>query len=87
MHTRADLIRYDIRKDRHGWTVYDVRTGRTAIIDEVLQVGLDMDEADTIADALSAGADDARAPLAAWAGWGALPAGLTSARSARSRQP
>ncbi|WP_018263671.1 hypothetical protein [Methylobacterium sp. WSM2598] len=53
---RADLIRYDIRRDRHGWTVYDVRTGETAVIDGVLQVGLDMDEADAVADALSADA-------------------------------
>ncbi|MFE1602576.1 hypothetical protein [Methylobacterium sp. ID0610] len=54
MDTKADLIRYDIRRDRFGWTVYDVRTGQTAVIDGVLQIGLDMDEADAIADALSA---------------------------------
>ncbi|WP_245524460.1 hypothetical protein [Methylobacterium nonmethylotrophicum] len=52
--TRADLIRYDIRRDRDGWTVYDVRSGEIAVIDGVLQVGLDMDEADAVADALSA---------------------------------
>ncbi|MGE7415186.1 hypothetical protein [Methylobacterium tarhaniae] len=50
---RAELIRYDIRRDRAGWTVYDVRSGAIAVIDEVLQVGLDMDEADAVADALS----------------------------------
>lgn len=48
-----DVIRYDIRRDRGGWTVYDVRSGAIAVIDEVLQVGLDMDEADAVADALS----------------------------------
>ena len=51
---RAELIRYDIRRDRAGWTVYDVRSGEIAVINDVLQVGLDMDEADAIADALSA---------------------------------
>ncbi len=63
MNAKADLIRYDIRRDRRGWTVYDVRTGLTAIIEGVLQVGLDMDEADAIADALSADGD-LPAPLA-----------------------
>jgi hypothetical protein len=46
-------LRYDIRRDRAGWTVYDVRSGAIAVIDEVLQVGLDLDEADAVADALS----------------------------------
>ncbi|NGM33381.1 hypothetical protein G4G93_05440 [Methylobacterium sp. DB0501] len=45
-------IRYDIRRDRDGWTVYDVRSGAIAVIDDVLQVGLAMDEADAVADAL-----------------------------------
>ncbi|AWB24693.1 hypothetical protein DA075_05100 [Methylobacterium currus] len=53
LSARAELIRYDIRRDRAGWTVYDVRSGAIAVIDEVLQVGLDMDEADAVADALS----------------------------------
>ncbi|GJD60719.1 hypothetical protein [Methylobacterium frigidaeris] len=53
MSPHADLIRYDIRRDRAGWTVYDVRSGAIAVIDGVLQVGLDMDEADAVADALS----------------------------------
>ncbi|MGX7705865.1 hypothetical protein [Methylobacterium sp. Gmos1] len=48
-----DVVRYDIRRDRAGWTVYDVRSGAIAVIDEVLQVGLEMDEADAVADALS----------------------------------
>ncbi|KMO37332.1 hypothetical protein VQ02_13610 [Methylobacterium variabile] len=60
---RAELIRYDIRRDRAGWTVYDVRSGEIAVINDVLQVGLDMDEADAIADALSADM-----PLAALSG-------------------
>ncbi|SFU87823.1 hypothetical protein SAMN02799631_02839 [Methylobacterium sp. 174MFSha1.1] len=57
-----DVVRYDIRRDRAGWTVYDVRSGAIAVIDEVLQVGLAMDEADAVADALST--DLPSAPLA-----------------------
>ncbi len=62
MSAHDDLIRYDIRRDRAGWTVYDVRSGAIAVIDEVLQVGLDMDEADAVADALST--EPSSAPLA-----------------------
>ncbi len=67
--------RYDIRRDRDGWTVYDVRSGAIAVIDDVLQVGLAMEEADAVADALSA-----ECPSAALAGlmprfaWFQLPA-------------
>ena len=46
-------LRYDIRRNRDGWTVYDVRSGAIAVIDDVLQVGLAMDEADAVADMLS----------------------------------
>ena len=49
----ADVSRYAIRRDRAGWTVYDLRTGATAVVDDVLQVGLDSDEAEDIAEALS----------------------------------
>ena len=56
---QCDATRYDIRRDRAGWTVYDVRSGAIAVIDEVLQVGLDLDEADAVADALSTGIPDA----------------------------
>ncbi|TNC10740.1 hypothetical protein FF100_21525 [Methylobacterium terricola] len=68
-------LRYDIRRDRDGWTVYDVRSGAIAVIDDVLQVGLAMDEADAVADSLSA-----ECPSAALAGlpprfaWFQLPA-------------
>ncbi|MGY2050718.1 hypothetical protein [Methylobacterium sp. JK268] len=68
MDTKADLIRYDIRRDRRGWTVYDVRSGETAVIAGVLQVGLAMDEADAVADALSAG-EPVPDITGVWAGW------------------
>ncbi|WP_298967415.1 hypothetical protein [uncultured Methylobacterium sp.] len=54
MAAGATLVRYDTRRDRHGWTVYDLRSGETAILDDVLQIGLDRDAADRLADALSA---------------------------------
>ncbi|MEH3144796.1 MAG: hypothetical protein PGN34_05505 [Methylobacterium frigidaeris] len=54
MATGAMPVRYDVRRDRHGWTIYDLRSGQTAILDDVLQVGLDRDTADHLAEALSA---------------------------------
>ncbi|MGF3025130.1 hypothetical protein ACQVP2_20195 [Methylobacterium aquaticum] len=41
-----------IRRDRSGWTVYHLRSGAMAVVDDVLQVGLDCDEADSAAEAL-----------------------------------
>ena len=29
-------MRYDMRADRSGWTVYDVNTGRPVILDDVV---------------------------------------------------
>ncbi|ACL61987.1 hypothetical protein [Methylobacterium nodulans] len=84
MDTKADLIRYDIRRDRFGWTVYDVRTGQTAVIDGVLQVGLDMDEADAIADALSADAPLPGVPGAVAAARWQLAAAPDAARFRRA---
>ncbi len=61
-------IRYDIRRDRDGWTVYDVRSGAIAVIEDVLQVGLAMEEADAVADALAAECSCAEYPCASLAG-------------------
>ena len=51
----SDIARYAIRRDRLGWTVYDLRSGAIAVIREVLQVGLDRDEAEGVAEAFSDG--------------------------------
>ncbi len=46
-------IRYDIRKEANGWTVYDIWTGWPAIISGVPQTELLMDDADDLADLLN----------------------------------
>jgi hypothetical protein len=45
--------RYDIRQDDEGWTVYDIFTGLPALVQDVPQTGLDMEDADDLADLLS----------------------------------
>jgi hypothetical protein len=44
---------YDIRSEFNGWTVYDIRTGSTAVINEVPQNGLPLEDADDLADLLN----------------------------------
>ncbi|QRE77487.1 hypothetical protein [Methylobacterium aquaticum] len=51
----SDVTRYAIRRDRAGWTVYDLRSGAVAVIGDVLQIGLDRDEAESVAEAFSDG--------------------------------
>ncbi len=45
--------RYDIRSECNGWTVYDIRTGSTAVINDVPQNGLPFEDADDLADLLN----------------------------------
>jgi hypothetical protein len=45
--------RYDIRSELGGWTVYDIRTGSAAVINDVLQNGLPLEDADDLADLLN----------------------------------
>ena len=45
--------RYDIRSEINGWTVYDIRTGSPAMINDVLQTGLLFEDADDLADLLN----------------------------------
>lgn len=45
--------RYDLREDSEGWTVYDLWTGAPVAINEVLQIGLDIQDADELAEALT----------------------------------
>ena len=44
--------RYDIREDREGWTVFDLFTGEPVVISDVLQTGLDIQDADELAQLL-----------------------------------
>lgn len=43
---------FDIREDDEGWTVFDVWTGQPVVIAFVLQVGLDLQDADDLAELL-----------------------------------
>jgi hypothetical protein len=45
--------RYDLREDHHGWTVFDIWTAAPVIIRETPQVGLDIQDADELAEALT----------------------------------
>ena len=44
--------RYDIREDTEGWTVFDVFTGEPVVIEMVTQTGLDIQDADELAELL-----------------------------------
>jgi hypothetical protein len=45
--------RYDIRSESNGWTVYDIRTGSIALVNDVPQYGLPFEDADDLADLLN----------------------------------
>jgi hypothetical protein len=47
------LVRFDIRPDQAGWTIYDRTTGEPAIIDGFVSVGLAFDDADDLVDLLN----------------------------------
>jgi hypothetical protein len=47
------LVRYDMRRDGEGYTVFDVWTGWPATVANVEQVGLDIDDADDLVDLLN----------------------------------
>ena len=47
------FVRFDIRPDANGWTIYDRETGRPASIDGEDTVGLSREAADQIADLLN----------------------------------
>ena len=51
-HHLAMGRRYDIREDREGWTVIDVFTGEPVVIHGVPQTGLDIQDADELAELL-----------------------------------
>ena len=45
--------RYDIRSESNGWTVYDIRTGSPAMVNDVPQISLPLEDADDLADLLN----------------------------------
>lgn len=44
--------RYDLREDPEGWTVFDRFTGWPVVLDGALQSGLDIQDADELAEIL-----------------------------------
>lgn len=47
------IVRFDIRPDRTGWTIYDRATGEPVVIEGILSVGLPFDDADDLVDLLN----------------------------------
>jgi hypothetical protein len=47
------LVRFDIRPDQDGWTIYDRTTGEAAVIDGFVSAGLSHEEADDLVDLLN----------------------------------
>ncbi|WP_376742145.1 hypothetical protein [Ensifer canadensis] len=46
--------RYDLRQEPDGtWTVFDIFTGMPALVNEVEQVGLELEQADDLVDLLN----------------------------------
>jgi hypothetical protein len=45
--------RYDVRSEINGWTVFDIRTGSPAMINDVSQTDLPFEDADDLADLLN----------------------------------
>lgn len=47
------MKRFSIRQDAEGWTVFDIWTGLPAEVKGVPQIGMDLEDADDVADLLS----------------------------------
>jgi hypothetical protein len=47
------IVRYDIRPDADGWTIFDRRTQKPAVIEGFVPVGLPFEDADDLADLLN----------------------------------
>ncbi len=47
------LVRFDIRPDPGGWTIYDRTTDRPAVIDGFVSEGLTFADADELVDLLN----------------------------------
>jgi hypothetical protein len=46
-------MRYDMRADRTGWTVYDVGTDRPVILDDLILTGISFEDADSLVNLLN----------------------------------
>jgi hypothetical protein len=46
-------MRYDMRPDSVGWTIYDTVTGRPAVLDDLVLVELELEVADDLANMLN----------------------------------
>ena len=46
-------MRYDVRPDPVGWTIYDTVTGRPAVLDDLVLVELELEVADDLANMLN----------------------------------
>jgi hypothetical protein len=44
---------YEIKAEDGGWTIYDTTTGLPAEVNDVVQVGLSLEDADDLADLLN----------------------------------
>ena len=51
-YPRPMAQRYDIRQDDDGWTVFDRFTGQPVVIDGATQAGMDIQDADELAELL-----------------------------------
>nr|WP_046118654.1 hypothetical protein [Ensifer aridi] len=48
------MNRYDLRQEANGtWTVFDIFTGLPARVNDLEQVGLEMEQADDLVDVLN----------------------------------
>lgn len=47
------IVRFDIRPDPQGWTIFDRMTDEPAVVDGVSAVGLSYQDADELADRLN----------------------------------
>lgn len=47
------IVRFDIRPDQDGWTIYDRETGRTVAVEGEEVVGLSREDAEEITDLLN----------------------------------
>lgn len=53
LDTLSMIVRFDIRPDERGWTIFDRLTGDPAVVDGMSTVGLPYAEADDLADLLN----------------------------------
>jgi hypothetical protein len=46
-------MRYDVRSDHVGWTVYDIATGRPAVLEDLVLIELELEVAEDLANLLN----------------------------------